>query len=137
MGSMRMIDLGKASTSMGDALREESRNFRIVFRLIDKFLSNQETDLLNERVFSKRARFLVELDNSTIQGHLIGFSKLLSGLNFNSDLLLELCHVDFECINFFIPLGKLFVSLGFFIVDGFLVDSLLEPLVRDSSPAAK
>lgn len=80
---------------------------------------------------------MVELDNSTIQGHLIGFSKLLSGLNFNSDLLLELCHVDFECINFFIPLGKLFVSLGFFIADGFLVDPLLEPLVRDSSPAAK
>lgn len=64
--SVRMIYKSEASTTMRNALREESRDFRIVFRLIDKFLCNQETNFLDKGVFSEWACLLIELYYSAI-----------------------------------------------------------------------
>lgn len=61
-----IVDKSEATTTMRNALREKSRDLRIVFRLIDKFLSDQETDLLNQRVFSKWASLLIELYHPAI-----------------------------------------------------------------------
>lgn len=56
-----IVDRSEATTTL-----EKSRDLRIVFRLIDKFLSDQETDLLNQRVFSKGASLLIELYHPAI-----------------------------------------------------------------------
>jgi len=58
-------------------------------------------------------------------------------LHLDADFLLELCHVHLQSINLFIPLSELLITLSPLIINSFLVDSLLEPLMAHSAPAAK
>lgn len=58
-------------------------------------------------------------------------------MHLDANFFLELCHVHFQSVNLFIPLSELLITLSLLIINGFLIDPLLEPLMAHSAPAAK